>query len=105
MYYVLVYMKKYHNSELVFYPSDQVIDQAEFERQYWTSSQFGHVSGKENIPPNMHVPRVLCFVVNARIDGDHYKDIGTERSRTGFIVYVNSAPVYWMSKRQTSCDS
>ena len=38
MYYVLVYMKKYHNSELVFYPSDQVIDQAEFERQYCTSS-------------------------------------------------------------------
>ena len=37
IYHVFVCLKKYHNSELVLNPSNQVIDQAGFERQDWTS--------------------------------------------------------------------
>ena len=29
----------------------------------------------------------------------------TRRSRTGFIVYINSAPIYFMSKKQGSCET
>ena len=53
LYHVFSYLNKYHNSELVLDPSDQVIGQDEFERQYWTSSNFGHVSVKEDLPQNM----------------------------------------------------
>ena len=28
----------------------------------------------------------------------------TCRSRTGFIVYLNSSPIYWYSKKQGSCE-
>ena len=29
----------------------------------------------------------------------------TRRSRTGFIIYINSAPIYFMSKKQGSCET
>ena len=32
-------------------------------------------------------------------------DTVTRRSRTGFFVYLNCAPVYWLSKKQTTCRS
>ena len=44
LYHMFEYLKKYHNSELVLNPSDQVIYQANFERQNWTSREFVHVS-------------------------------------------------------------
>ena len=54
---------KHHNSELVLDPSDQVIDQAEFEHQYWTSSEFGHFYGKEDLPPNILASSGVGFLV------------------------------------------
>ena len=42
----------------------------------------------------------FSFLVSARVDADHAGDTTTRRSRTGYIVYVNSAPVYWMYKKQ-----
>ena len=37
------YLKKYHNTEMVFDPSDPMVDESDFERRDWTSSEFGHV--------------------------------------------------------------
>ena len=36
---------------------------------------------------------------------NHAGDTVTRRSRTGFIVYLNSAPIYWLSRKQTSVES
>ena len=63
-----------------------------------------HVSGKDYLPPNLSDPRGLGFVVKARIDEDYTGDTFTQGSRTGFIIYVNSATVHCISKEQNSCD-
>ena len=34
------------------------------------------------------------------VDSDHAGDTITCRSRTGFIVYLNSSPIFWFSKKQ-----
>ena len=39
------------------------------------------------------------------VDADHTGDLLTRRSRTGFIVFLNGAPIYWSSKKQTSCET
>ncbi len=39
------------------------------------------------------------------VDADHAGDLVTRRSRTGFIVFLNAAPIYWTSKKQTSCET
>ena len=99
------YLDNHHNAELVFDPSDPVIDTAKFERRDWTSSEFGHIEGKEELPKNAPPPRGLGFVQRAKVDADHAGDTVTRRSRTGFLIYLNNALVYWFSKKQTSVES
>jgi hypothetical protein len=60
---------------------------------------------KEEMPENMPVPRGLGFTMRAFVDADHATDSMTRKSRSGFLVYLNSAPVYWMSKKQTSVET
>ena len=44
--------------------------------------------------------------MRAFVDSNHAGDEVTRRSRTGFLVFLNSAPVYWwLSKKQTSCET
>ena len=38
------HLKKYHNSEMVFDPSDPVIDETKFEKQDWTAWVKNHLS-------------------------------------------------------------
>jgi hypothetical protein len=102
---IFAYLRKYHNSELVFDPTHQEVDEQAFERKDWTSSEYGHVSGNEELPPNIPTPQGFGFKVLARVDADHAGDSVTRKSRTGFLVYCNSAPIYWMSKKQTSIES
>jgi hypothetical protein len=53
----------------------------------------------------MPEPRGFGFTMRAKVDADHASDTVTRRSRTGFLVYLNCAPVYWWSKKQTSVES
>ena len=104
LFHVFAYLKKYHNSEMVFDPSDPVIDESIFARRDWTSTEFG-LDTKEDLPPRMPEARGQGFTIRAFVDADHAGDSITRRSRTGFIVYLNMAPVYWMSKKQTSVET
>ena len=78
---------------------------SQFERRDWTTSEFGHVDGREEMPPNQPTPRGAGFVITAKVDADHASNVVTRRSRTGFLVYINSALIYWLSKKQTSVES
>ena len=84
---------------MVFDPRDPVIDESKYQRRDWTSSEFGHLQAKRTIPPNIPEPRGLGFTVRAKVDAEHVADIVTRRSRTGFLVYSNSALVYWLLKK------
>lgn len=104
LFHMFAYLKKYHNSEMVFDPSDPVIDESLFERKDWATSEFGSAV-KEEMPRNMPQTRGLGFVLRAFVDADHAGDSMTRRSRTGFLVYLNSAPVYWLSRKQNSVET
>jgi hypothetical protein len=90
--------------EIVLDASDPVIDENAFAAHDWTSSDFGHLQGKE-LPGNQPEPRGLGFTIWSRVDADHALDTVTRHSRTGFLVLINCALVYWMSKKQTSVES
>ena len=86
VFHIFPYLKKHHNTEMVFDPSDPVVDEAQFEHRNWTASEFGHLGGEEVIPPNMPEPRGLGFKMRAKVDADHASDTVTRRSRTGLLV-------------------
>ena len=48
---------------IIYDPSDPVVDENDFERRDWASSEFGHVEGKEEFPANMPEPRGHGFIM------------------------------------------
>ena len=95
------------NSEIVFDPTIPEIDMDIFHKQDWIFSIYsspGHEL-KEELPPNMPEPLGLPFLMRVYVDADHAGEFVTRRSRTGYIVFLNSAPIYWLSKKQTSCET
>ena len=103
LFHVFGYLKKHHNAEMPFDPSTPDMDMAKFPRQDWSQSIYGDVG--EALPPNMPKPLGREMVMRVYIDSDHAGESLTRRSRTGFIVYLNKAPIYWMSKKQASCET
>ena len=102
---IFSHLRSHHNAELVFDPSDPVIDESDFERRDWTSSEFGHVDGKEAISTEMPEPRGQGFIMRSKVDADHAADTTTRRSRTGFFVWLNCSLIYWSSRKKTSVET
>ena len=105
VFHTVAYLKKYHNTELVYDPSDPMVDMLQFQWRDWTASESGHIEGREELPPNMPEPRGVRFIMRAKVDADHAADTMTRRLRTGFLVFLNSALIHWWSKKQTSVES
>jgi hypothetical protein len=64
VFHIFAHLKKYRNTEIVYDPSDPVIDEAQFDAKDWASSEFGHLDGEEELPPNMPEPRDQGFVIS-----------------------------------------
>jgi hypothetical protein len=99
---IFAHLKKYHNTEVFYDPSDPVINEAQIDAKDWASSEFGHLDGVEELPPNVPEPRGQGFVISSKVDADRASDSVTRRSRTGFLVWINC---YFLSKKQTSVET
>ena len=103
VYYMFSFLKSKHNGVMVFDPTEPDIDNSQFPTQDWSASAYGEC--KEEIPPNAPEPLGIGFTMRAFVDSDHAGDKITRRSRTGFIICLNSAPIYWFSKKQTGIET
>ena len=103
LFHIFAYLKRNHNSEMAFNPSDPEIDASKFQRQDWEATEFGEL--EEIIPDNSPEARGMGFVMTAYVDADHASNTVTRRSRTGFLVYLNCAPIYWYSKKQSTIET
>ena len=102
VYHIFAYLKKHHNARLVFDPSYPDLEESDFERKDWTSK---YDDASKDVPSNASKPLGNEFVIPAYVDTDHVGDRVTRRSRTGFLVYLNSSPIQWFTKKQTSVES
>jgi hypothetical protein len=99
VYNIFGYLKRHHNTEMVFDPTYPDIDKSVFERQDWTTSEFG-LELTEAVPDNMPEPRGFGFVMRAFVDADHATDSITRKSRTGFLgSYIISMDRQWTRPR------
>jgi hypothetical protein len=73
-----------------------------FIKSDW-KSMYGYV--KEIIPSDAPIYREKEVDLRLFVDSDHAGEQLTRRSRTGYVVYLNMAPIVWFSKHQTNVES
>ena len=104
LYHIFAYLQKHHNAELIFDPSAPDFDiEGLFPRRNWKHTPF--CDAVEEIPTNCPDARGLGFTIFANVDSDHAGDEITRRSQTGFIVFLNNAPIYWFLKKQAGIET
>ena len=102
VFHIFAYLDKKHNACIVFDPTYPDIDMSCFKECDWHHF-YGDV--KEAIPPNAPLPRGKEVDLRMFVDSDHAGDKLTRRSRTGFIIYLNMAPIAWFSKKQSTVET
>jgi hypothetical protein len=60
---------------------------------------------KEMIPSDAPIPCGKEVDLRLFVDSGHSGEQFTRRSRTGFVIYLNMAPLVWFSKRQPTVES
>ena len=59
----------------------------------------------EELPANMPKARGRDVTSHAWVDASHAANKKTRRSHTGFIIFVNNAPIIWHSRRQNTVEA
>ena len=92
---------------MVFDPVRVEFDRTLFLKRDWGYSIYAQAASdsQEELPPNMPKPRGRGMDMRVYVDSDHTGDTVTQISRTGFVIFLNVAPIYWSSKKQTSCET
>jgi hypothetical protein len=102
VFHIFAYLKKKHNSCMVFDTTYPEMDMGRFEEMDWTSS-YGEI--KEALPDNTPEARGKDIDLRIYVNADRAGDRITRRSRTGFIIFMNSAPIIWFLKKQNTVES
>ena len=74
----------------------------QWDESRFTKCDWGDLykDSREAIPPNMPEPRGREVKITCFVDADHAGDKVTQKSQTGILTFINSAPIQWYSKRQ-----
>ena len=91
------YLKKHHNSEMVFDPTEPDINMLQFKKQDWSQTINGELN--EAISPNAQLACGRGMRMAVWVDSDHAGELLTRRSRTGYLILLNGSPIYWFSKK------
>ena len=103
------YLEDHKRSKIVFDPTyvnindDHVVpeERASFRAKYMKEL---YPDAVEDLPPNAPIPRGKPVQVSLFVDADHAGDKMTRRSRTGVLIYLNSAPIMWLSRKQNTVE-
>ena len=73
-----------------------------FPKRNWNNFH-GKVS--EILPPSMPEPLGNEVIIRVFVDADYAGDNANRRSRTGFVIFINEAPIAWHSKKQSRIEN
>jgi hypothetical protein len=86
----------------VFDPTYPHVDMSDFKICDWKNF-YGNV--EEAIPTDAPESRGKEVDLRLYVDSDHAGEKLTRRSRTGYFIFLNMAPVTWFSKRQPTIET
>eukprot|EP00804_Cyclotella_cryptica_P014689 CCRYP_012691-RE/>CCRYP_012691-RE protein AED:0.35 eAED:0.35 QI:0/-1/0/1/-1/1/1/0/231 len=102
IFHIYAYLKQKYNSRLAFDPTYPSIDMSDFRECDWKQF-YGDVT--EAIPPDAPEPRGKDVDLRMFVDSDYAGDKLTRRSRTGFMIFMNTALIDALSKKQATIET
>jgi hypothetical protein len=101
---IFAFLKKKPKLSIYLDPSLPNIDYGDFrtKREDFAEQYRG---AEEQMPHDMPRPRGRPVTTTEFVDASHAANTMTRRSHTGFLFFVNRAPILWYSKRQHTVES
>ena len=96
------YMKAYAKYGIIIDVQEKTISQTEDIKVNWEEQYPG---AHEELPSNMPKPKGKPANLVIYADADHAHDQLTRRSVTGILLFINSTPIKWYSKRQNTVET
>ena len=103
--YLDTHKKNMLNFDLTYLELPEPLDLMENPSEKIKSMKRFYPDAREAIPENAPSPQGKEVQINAFVDADHAGNKVTRRSQTGFIIFMNMAPIYWYSKRQNTVET
>ena len=101
---IFAYLKQRPKMTLYMNPEPPRIDYSDFKT---TREDFleQYRDAEEQMPHRMPTARGRGVSITAFVDASHASNKKTRKSHTGFIIFVNRAPISWYSKRQQTVEA
>ena len=103
LYQIFAYLKKKPKLSLYFDPRLPNVDYTAFQDNASDFKEY-YRDAVEEIPPRAPEPRGRCVSTTAFVDASLASNKVTKKSQTGFIIFVNKAPIIGYSKRQSTVE-
>ena len=102
---IVAFLKKKPKLTLYFDPTEPKIDESMFEGNDREQFLNHYRDAKEEIPKIMPKPRGRPVQITAFVDASHAPNKKDRRSYTGYVIFINRAPIIWYSKKQNTVES
>ena len=102
---IIAFLKKRPKLTLYFDPTEPMIDEAMFNGESKEAFLEHYRDAKEEMPSHAPKPRGRSVRTTAFADSSHGGDRRTGKSITGYIIFINRAPIIWYSKKQNTVES
>ena len=102
VYHIFGYLKESPRRRIFFDPDHPKISEDRFQKFDWIDF---YKDTKEDIPFDMPEVRGNSVAIHCFLDASHASDKVTRRSQTGILIFINRAPIVFVSRRQNSVES
>ena len=101
---IFAFLRRHPKLTLYLSPELPLMDFGEFTTQRTDFNEI-YRDAEEPMPHRMPMPRGRSVVMTAFVDASHGANKVTRRSHTGYVIFLNRAPIVWYSKRQQTVET
>ena len=101
---IFAYLNRKPKLTLYFDPDLPHIDYSIFQTDHDDFKEYYRDAIDED-PPRMPIPQGRDVKITVFVDASHGANKITRRSHTGYIIFINRAPIMWYSKKQNTVET
>ena len=102
---IVAFLKRKPKLTLYFDPSQAQLDENMFNSNDHNHFKDHYRDAVEELPDRRPKPRGRAVKMIAFVDASHAANRVTRKSHTGYVIFINRAPIIWYSKRQNTVES